>query len=589
MYYSNGNYEAFARPKKPQDVENKSAYLVGSGLASLSAALFLVRDAQMPGERIHILEELELPGGSLDGILDNTRGYIMRGGREMENHFECLWDLFRSVPSLEVKDASVLDEFYWLNKEDPNFSKMRATMNRGKSAHTDGKFTLTDKAAEEIARLFLTSEEELNDKRISDVFSEEFFQSNFWLYWRTMFAFEEWHSAMEMRRYIARFIHHIGGLPDLSALKFTCYNQYESLVMPLVKHLESKGVRFEYGVQVKNVIVSKAGGKKTATKIVYEKGGREGEINLTENDLVFVTNGSITENSTYGDQNTVPVLDASLGGSWSLWTNIAVQDPAFGKPEKFCGNIKESNFVSATLTTLDGRIPPYIERICQRDPFAGKVVTGGIVSVKDSSWLMSWTLNRQPQFKKQPGNELVVWIYGLFSDRPGDYVKKPMKDCTGIEIAEEWLYHIGVPLAEIHDMAVNSANTVPCMMPYVMSYFMPRALGDRPAVVPEGSVNLAFIGNFAETPRDTVFTTEYSVRTAMEAVYTLLGVDRGVPEVFASCYDVRMLMNSASRLMDGKKLADIKVPFIVRQLEKKAVEKSRGTIIHELLEQYGLI
>ena len=157
------------------------------------------------------------------------------------------------------------------------------------------------------------------------------------------------------------------------------------------------------------------------------------------------------------------------------------------------------------------------------------------------------------------------------------------------EIAEEWLYHIGVPLAEIHDMAVNSANTVPCMMPYVMSYFMPRALGDRPAVVPEGSVNLAFIGNFAETPRDTVFTTEYSVRTAMEAVYTLLGVDRGVPEVFASCYDVRMLMNSASRLMDGKKLADIKVPFIVRQLEKKAVEKSRGTIIHELLEQYGLI
>ena len=589
MYYSNGNYEAFARPKKPQDVENKSAYLVGSGLASLSAALFLVRDAQMPGERIHILEELELPGGSLDGILDNTRGYIMRGGREMENHFECLWDLFRSVPSLEVKDASVLDEFYWLNKEDPNFSKMRATMNRGKSAHTDGKFTLTDKAAEEIARLFLTSEEELNDKRISDVFSEEFFQSNFWLYWRTMFAFEEWHSAMEMRRYIARFIHHIGGLPDLSALKFTRYNQYESLVMPLVKHLESKGVRFEYGVQVKNVIVSKAGGKKTATKIVYEKGGREGEINLTENDLVFVTNGSITENSTYGDQNTVPVLDASLGGSWSLWTNIAVQDPAFGKPEKFCGNIKESNFVSATLTTLDGRIPPYIERICQRDPFAGKVVTGGIVSVKDSSWLMSWTLNRQQQFKKQPGNELVVWIYGLFSDRPGDYVKKPMKDCTGIEIAEEWLYHIGVPLAEIHDMAVNSANTVPCMMPYVMSYFMPRALGDRPAVVPEGSVNLAFIGNFAETPRDTVFTTEYSVRTAMEAVYTLLGVDRGVPEVFASCYDVRMLMNSASRLMDGKKLADIKVPFIVRQLEKKAVEKSRGTIIHELLEQYGLI
>jgi oleate hydratase len=589
MYYSNGNYEAFARPKKPQGVENKSAYLIGSGLASLSAALFLVRDARMPGEKIRILEELELPGGSLDGIFDNTRGYIMRGGREMENHFECLWDLFRSVPSLEVEDASVLDEFYWLNKEDPNYSKMRVTERRGKSAHTDGKFTLTDRAAEEIARLFLTAEEELDDKRISDVFSEEFFQSNFWLYWRTMFAFEEWHSAMEMRRYIARFIHHIGGLPDLSALKFTRYNQYESLVLPLVRYLESKGVRFEYGVQVKNVVVGRENGKKTATQILYEKNGRPGAIDLTENDLVFVTNGSITENSTYGDQRTVPVLDASLGGSWSLWKNIAVQDPAFGNPEKFCGNIAESNFVSATLTTLDGRIPPYIERICQRDPFAGKVVTGGIVSVRDSSWLMSWTLNRQPQFRKQSGNELVVWIYGLFSDRPGDYVKKPMKECTGIEIAQEWLYHIGVPLTEIRELAVDSANTVPCMMPYVMSYFMPRALGDRPAVVPEGSVNLAFIGNFAETPRDTVFTTEYSVRTAMEAVYTLLDVDRGVPEVFASCYDVRMLMNSASRMMDGRKLADIKVPFIVRQLEKRAVEKSKGTVIYEMLKEYGLI
>ena len=95
MYYSNGNYEAFARPKKPQGVDQKSAYLVGSGLASLSAAAFLVRDGQMKGENIHILEELPLSGGSLDGILNPTRGFIIRGGREMEDHFECLWDLFR--------------------------------------------------------------------------------------------------------------------------------------------------------------------------------------------------------------------------------------------------------------------------------------------------------------------------------------------------------------------------------------------------------------------------------------------------------------------------------------------------------------
>ncbi len=589
MYHSNGNYEAFAKPKKPENVDRKTAYLVGSGLASLSAAVFLIRDGQMKGDKIRIFEELPLPGGSLDGIHQPDRGFIIRGGREMENHFECLWDLFRSVPSLEVKDASVLDEFYWLNKEDPNYSHMRATMNRGKSAQTDGKFTLSEKASEEIVKLFMTSEEELNDKRISDVFSKEFFDSNFWLYWRTMFAFEEWHSAMEMRRYIARFIHHIGGLPDLSALKFTKYNQYESLVMPLVKFLEGEGVHFMYDTQVRNIVMEKQDGKKIARRIIYIQDGKEKEINLTENDLVFVTNGSITESSTYGDQHHKAELNPSSGGSWSLWKNMAVQDDSFGKPVKFCGNIEESCFISATATTLDMKVPAYIEKICGRDPFAGKVVTGGIVSVKDSSWLMSWTLNRQPHFKKQPEGQLVVWIYGLFSDKPGDYVKKPMKDCSGVEIAEEWLFHMGVPEHEIHDLAMNSVNTIPCLMPYVMSYFMPRSLGDRPLVVPKGSVNLAFIGNFAETERDTVFTTEYSVRTAMEAVYTLLNIDRGVPEVFASCYDVRTLLNSSARLLDGKKIHDLKLPFILKFLEKKGVERSKGTIIYDLLKEAGLI
>lgn len=101
IYYSNGNYEAFARPEKPEGVDDKHAYIVGSGLASLAAACFLVRDAQMPGDHIHILEAMDIAGGACDGIFDPSRGYIMRGGREMENHFECLWDLFRSIPSLE--------------------------------------------------------------------------------------------------------------------------------------------------------------------------------------------------------------------------------------------------------------------------------------------------------------------------------------------------------------------------------------------------------------------------------------------------------------------------------------------------------
>ena len=589
MYYSNGNYEAFARPRKPEGVDEKSAYLVGSGLASLAAACFLVRDGQMKGEHIHILEELKLPGGACDGIKDPQKGFIIRGGREMENHFECLWDLFHSIPSIETEGVSVLDEYYWLNKDDPNYSLMRATVNRGEDAHTDGKFGLSDKACMEIMKLFFTKDEDLYDKKIEDVFTDEFFSSNFWLYWRTMFAFEEWHSALEMKLYIQRFIHHIGGLPDFSALKFTKYNQYESLILPMVKYLEEHHVDFQYDTRVINVLFDISGTKKAAKQLVLERSGKEETINLTEKDLVFVTNGSCTENSSLGDDDHAPVRDDSVGGCWQLWRNIAAQDPSFGHPDKFCTNTKATNWESATITTLDDRIPAYIQKICKRDPFSGKVVTGGIITVKDSKWLMSYTLNRQPHFKDQPKDQLVVWVYGLFTDVPGDYVKKPMRECTGREITEEWLYHLGVPVEEIPDMAAGSAHCVPCMMPYITAFFMPRAEGDRPKVVPEGCTNFAFIGQFSDTVRDTVFTTEYSVRTAMEAVYTLLDVDRGVPEVFGSCYDVRVLLDSTSKMMDGKKLTDMKVPFILNLVEKKALKKIEGTVIEELLERYHVI
>ncbi|QQO08876.1 oleate hydratase [Breznakiella homolactica] len=588
MYHSNGNFEAFARPVKPEGVDNKSAYLIGGGLAGLAAAAFLVRDAQMKGQNIHVLEQLKIPGGSLDGICE-PQGWVIRGGREMENHFECLWDLFRSIPSLDVKDASVLDEFYWLNKKDPNYSHMRATIEKGKPAPDLGKFTLDETATKEMVELILATEESLNDKKINEVFGKNFFKSNFWLYWRSMFAFEEWHSAMEMRRYVMRFIHHLDGLPDLSALKFTKYNQYESLVLPLVDYLKKNGVQFMFSTIVKDIEMDLSGGKKTAKKILYTQDGKDGSINLTENDLVFVTNGSITESSSLGDHKTPAKLNSSPGGSWGLWQTLAAKDPAFGKPAKFCGDIPKTKFISATITTLDDKIPPYIEKICKRDPFAGTVVTGGIVTVKDSSWLLSWTLNRQPHFHKQGKNELVVWFYALFNDVPGDYVKKTASECTGIEIAQEWLYHMGVPENQIPELAEKSTNTVPVMMPYVMSYFMPRRIGDRPLVVPQGSVNLAFIGNFSETERDTVFTTEYSVRTAMEAVYTLLNVDRGVPETFASAFDLRILLSASHEWLDKKKITEIKLPFILRWLEHKGLEKAKGTFIYEMLEKSGLV
>ena len=590
MYYSSGNYEAFARPKKPEGVDHKSAYIVGSGLAALTAACYLVRDGQMKGEHVHVFEKEALPGGACDGYKYSI-GYVMRGGREMDNHFEVMWDLLHSIPSLETEGASVLDEYYWLNKEDPNFSLCRATVEQGKDAHTDGKFGLSDKGAMEIMKLFFTPDEQLQDKKITDFFDDEVLNSNFWLYWRTMFAFENWHSALEMKLYFQRFIHHIGGLPDFSALKFTKYNQYESLILPMKKYLEDAGVQFQFNTEVTNVIFDFHDGKKVAKTIECKVKGKEQKIALTENDLVFVTNGSCTEGTIYGDQNRAPVGDAEVrnSGVWDLWKNIARQDPSFGHPEKFCSDIEKTNWESATVTTLDDKIIPYIEKICQRDPRSGKVVTGGIVSCQDSSWLLSWTINRQGQFKEQDKKQVCVWVYSLFTDVPGDYIKKPMKECTGKEITEEWLYHLGVPVDEIPELAEHSAVCVPTMMPYITAFFMPRAKGDRPDVIPDGCVNFAFLGQFAETPRDTIFTTEYSVRTAMEAVYGLLGVDRGVPEVWGSVYDIRELLDSSVKLMDGVSPLEIELPGPLNKLKKPLLKAISGTVIEKLLRDHNIL
>ena len=361
MYYGSGTYEAFARPEKPEGVDKKSAYIIGTGLAGLSAAFYLVRDGQMKGEHIHLLEKLDLAGGSCDGRKDVTKGFYMRGGREMDNHFECMWDMFRSVPSIETPNVSVLDEYYWLNKHDPNYSLCRATINCGEDAHTDKMFKLDRKSAIALSKLFITPEKDLENKKISDVLPDSFWETNFWLYWQTMFAFQKWSSALEMKRYLCRYVHHIDGLPDFSALRFTKYNQYESMILPLTKYLESNGVKIEYGIDVKNVIFESKQNKKVATQIIYENNGQEKTIDLIEDDLVFITNGCCTDTSCYGDQNNAPDLSKIKNGngeSWDLWKNIASQasNGEFGNPDKFCGNVDLTNWMSATIEVSDENI-----------------------------------------------------------------------------------------------------------------------------------------------------------------------------------------------------------------------------------------
>ena len=596
MYYSSGTYEAFAHPEKPEGVEKKSAYIIGTGLAGLTAAFYLVRDGQMPGNHIHLLEKLELAGGSCDGYKDVHKGFYMRGGREMDNHFEIMWDVFRDVPSIETPNVSVLDEYYWLNKHDPNYSLCRATVNKGEDAHTDKLFKLDKDSAMALSQLFITPEADLEDKKISDVLPESFWETNFWLYWQTMFAFQKWSSALEMKRYLCRYVHHIDGLPDFSALRFTKYNQYESMILPLIEYLKKHDVDVQFGMDVKNVVIEEVDGKKTAKELIYVKDNEEQSIPLTADDLVFITNGCCTDTSSYGDQTHAPDLSGIVNGqgeSWDLWKNIAKQakHDEYGHPDVFCSDTEATNWMSATVETSNEDIIQHIMNICKRDPRAGKVTTCGIVTVKDSvnNWFLSWTINRQPQFRSQNKDTVLVWLYALHTDTEGNYIKKAMRDCTGEEICQEWLYHIGMDESKIKDYSENACNTTTCFMPYINAFFQPRKNVDRPKVVPEGAVNFAFIGQFAETPRDTIFTTEYSMRTGMESVYTLLNVDRGVPEVWGSQYDIRELLRAAYYAVDKKKINELPLNFKEKMLLNTVLKNVKGTDLELLLRDTGLI
>lgn len=243
-----------------------------------------------------------------------------------------------------------------------------------------------------------------------------------------------------------------------------------------------------------------------------------------------------------------------------LWNNIAsrAKNGEYGNPSKFCNDFEATNRMSATIETSDEEILQHIINVCKRDQRERKVTTGGIVTVKDSTEnrYLSWTINRQPQFKVQNKDTVLIWLYSLPTNKEGNYVKKPMRECTGEEVAGEWLYHIGVP---------------------------------RPLVVPKGAVNFALLGQFAEMPRDTIFTTEYSIRTGMEAVYTLMNVDRAVPEVWGSQYDVRELLRACYYALDKKTIDRLPLSFKEKVLLGKVLSSVKGTDIELLLKNNGLI
>lgn len=395
-------------------------------------------------------------------------------------------------------------------------------------------YGLSLKQQADFVKLTFVSEHSLGNKRIEDWFDLAFFDTNFWHIWTTMFAFQKWSSLAEMRRYMKRFMHLVKGLHKLSGVMRTKYNQYDSVVRPMVRYLEGKGVHFETG-QVIDIDFNLSIDRKTAT-ILHMKD--KGEIVLRENDCVFITNGSITESTDNGTWDApARLLGVAESGSWQLWKNLAAKDKAFGNPNPFCDDIDLQKWYSFTATMKDSTFHDYMEH------FTGNVDgTGGLVTMTDSNWLMSFVIALQPHFPNQPDGVKIFWGYGLYPDRKGNFVDKTMAECTGSEIMEELYFHL-----KIQDMMkpvtdAGKVNCIPVAMPFIESLFMPRERGDRPDVVPRGATNFAFLGQFAEAPEDCVFTVEYSVRTAQMAVYGLYDTGKQVCPMYEPTHHPKHLI-----------------------------------------------
>jgi oleate hydratase len=526
---------------KDPDRSTSKVYLVGGGIASLAAATFMIRDGDVPGHNITILEELDKLGGSLDGSGSSQNGYVLRGGRMLESKYLCTFELFSSIPTLDASRTVTQEILEW-NETMKTSSKSRLVQDGRRQ--TAPEFGLSEKHILTIERLALEPEAMLGKTSIADQFDPTFFETNFWFMWCTTFAFQPWHSAVEFKRYLVRFAHMVAGFDRLQGVMRTVYNQYDSMVRPLQKWLDERGVHFEFNTRVADLALREQDGDLTVTQIACERDGKASEIVVGAGDYVLVTLGSMTEASSLGAMDTAPVLKGKEdGGAWTLWEKVAAGRPEFGRPSAFADHIDESKWVSFTTTLHD---PTFLRIV--RD-FTGNVPgEGGLITFPDSNWLASIVIPHQPHFIGQPDDVSVFWGYGLSVDKPGNFIKKPMSACTGREILSEVLGHLHIE-ADASKILKNSI-CIPCMMPFITSQFLRREKGDRPQVVPKGSKNLAFMGQFCELPEDVVFTVEYSIRSAQTAVYALLGLKREPPAVYQGKFDPRVLYKAFMALHD---------------------------------------
>lgn len=523
---------------KTHNAQDTHLWIVGGGIAGMAAAAFAIRDAKVPAQNIHILEELDISGGAMDGGHSPSaeHAWVTRGGRMLTDEtYLCLWDLFSSIPSLEDPNISVREECHQFNQRIKTHAQARL-IDAEHNIQDAAKLGLNTLHRAQMLRLLASKEDKIGSRRIDEFFDESFFQTNFWRMWRTTFAFQQWHSAIELRRYFLRFIQELPRIHTLAGVKRTKYNQYDSMIVPLQRWLTEQGVDVRFGHYVSDADFETHPDtqQRRATRLHVTQATGEDYIELSHNDIALFTLGSITADSRYAGNNDVPELIRDrIDHGWSFWQTIADKAPDFGRPMSFYGNIDEHKWESFTLSMQDDVLLKRIIEYTGNQPG-----TGALMTWYQSGWHLSIVVPAQPHFADLPKNTYTLWGYGFQIDQLGDYIKKPMSQATGTEILTELIKQLGFDELLQHVLATTQVTTA--MMPYASALFACRKPGDRPQVIPHASNNFAFLGQFVELEDDVVFTVEYSVRSAMTAIYHFFEVERDIPDIYNGLLDPKV-------------------------------------------------
>lgn len=514
----------------------RKAYIIGGGIAGLAVATFLITDGRMKGRDIYIFDQNPESGGSLDERGSSEKGYQCRGYRIFDKvAYSVTYDLLSKIPSLVDPEKSLADEFWGFNKKVKVNSKARL-IKEGQivNAYPLG-LNWQDRFS--LIKLLFLPESYFGTKQIKDYFTFGFFRTNFWLEWATTFSFEPWHSLAEMKRYLARFVHNAPYIDTMSCILGSPYCEHDFIVLPLLKWLKTHEVNFVQNSTVADLEFAEDKKNKIVSGISFQD-----RINVGKEDFVFLTNGSITEDSSVGSMHKAPELQTKKASLWNLWRDITKDFADLGSPDVFCSSVNKTKWESFTITFSDSTFFDLVEKLTGNQPG-----TGGLITFKDSNWLISIVLPHQPYFKDQPSGVFVCWGYGLISDKMGNYVNKKMTDCSGEEILEELCFHLGF-IGKMPEI-VKSAICLPVIMPYITSQFSPRNKTDRPEVVPKGSVNFACIGQYVEIPNEIVFTVEHSVRSAKIAVQKLLKLANKIPPIYQGKYNIKHVFRAVKTIL----------------------------------------